>query len=231
MDPRNLFLPLDVLLEVIEHLYLTCDVVTIQVLSTTCRALLEPSQRKLFRKITIRLISHSSKCSRRKYLALFDLLDLSPHLSTYIRHLTFEFTTHPDPIVVSMIQKLVSLEGLCLIANNIWITYPEWGSAQWDEFNTKILHRPSLKQLRLMGYGMLSPSILRLPNLRSVDLGKWNMSEADLLPDSCKLPLRRLAIDWNQITPEVTLRRFLKVSPNLETLEVGCDGKPSPQRV
>jgi len=232
MDPRNL-LPLDIILEVIEHLYLTYDVATIQVLSTTCRALIEPSQRKLFRKTTIRLISHSSKCSRRKYLALCDLLDLSPHISTYIRHLTVEFTIpHPDyPIIIAMTQKLVSLEGLCLITTNMWVLYTERDFTQWNEFITKILHRPSLKQLRLIGNGLLPPTILRLPDLRSVDLGRWNIYAAESLPDTCKLPLRRLAIDWNQITPEVTLRRFLKVSPNLETLEVGCDGKSSPQRV
>jgi len=203
MDPRNL-LPLDIILEVIEHLYLTCDVATIQVLSTTCRALIEPSQRKLFRKVTIKLFSHPSICSRRKYLALCDLLDLSPHISTYIRRLTVKFRLpHPDySIVIAMIHKLVSLEGLCLITSNMWVLYTEKDYTQWDEFITKILHRPSLKQLRLIGDGLLPPTILRLPDLRSVDLGRWNIYAAESLPDSCKLPLKQLAIDDIEEIPE-----------------------------
>jgi len=91
MASRNSTLPLDVISEVIGHVSLNKDILTLRALSTTCYALLEPSQRKLFNGLTIQVFSHNNR--RTAYLSLNHIFHVSPHLTTYVQDLTISFET------------------------------------------------------------------------------------------------------------------------------------------
>ena len=53
MDPAEPTLPFDVISEVIDQMDSDTGGLTLRTLSTTCRALLKPSQRKLFNSLKI----------------------------------------------------------------------------------------------------------------------------------------------------------------------------------
>jgi len=215
MASRNLTLPLDVISEVISHVSCNKDILTLRALSTTCSALLEPSQRKLFNGLTIQVFPHNNR--RRAYLSLNHIFHVSPHLTTYVQDLTISFETeYPDNYIVPVLKQLCSIQSL-KIKYTHWIMYPEQ-ILQWHEVVDAVL-RPSLRRLDLGGYGVLPSTVCSFPTLVSIDLGKWRIEDMkldDALPDI----KRRLAISWAQADPCKTLKSFLRISPRLSHLKV-----------
>ena len=215
-------LPFDVLTEIISVSDLDTDVETLKALSMTCRATVEPSQRRLFNTIEILVIPHSSDETRPIYSTLKDIFNSSPHLATYVCHLTIKFEIPcPDTsCVVPALEKLCSIQSL-RINYSTWIENPE-DSLQWREVLRAILHHPSLRRLDLEDCGLLPSIVLQLPVLLSIDLAEWRIEEPDSTINYARSVLtRRLAMSWDG-TPNSpsTLRSFLKITPHLAHLKV-----------
>jgi len=216
MASQKLMMPLDVISEVITHLDLTTDTLTLRALSTTCYALLEPSQRKLFSGLVIQVFSQYNR--RPAYLFLNHIFDVSPHLATYVQDLTVTFeTAYPDTYIVPVLEKLCSIQSL-QIKYTHWIKYPE-KILQWHEVVSPLLRHPCLRRLDLGGYGVLPSTVWSFPTLEFIDLGKWRIE--DIKSDDARpSTTRRLAISWSQNDPCSTLRSFLRISPRLIHLKV-----------
>jgi len=221
-------LPLDVLSEIIEVLDVDDDAPTLRSLSMSCATLLEPSQRRLFSKISIKMDWLAPASPKPKYLALKNLFIKSPHLATYVSHLRLSFKIpHPDTsIVASIVEKLVALKRLRLHDRVDEDNNPE-RNLEWRAFISQALQRPSLLELELDGYGELPSSALHLQALRSIKLGCWRIEEADMLttPHITTLP-RRLVITWIDHSSIEILRRFLGASPHLRELELHYPSTP-----
>jgi len=211
MASQHPTLPLDIISEVIGHLDLNTDILTLRALSRTCYALLEPCQRKLFSRLVIQVFSQWNRQSG--YFRLIHIFDVSPHLATYVQDLTATFeTAYPDTYIVPILQKLCSMQTL-QIKYTYWNKYPE-GSLQWQEIISVILRHPSLRRLDLGGYGILLSTVWDFPTLTHIDLGKWRIEDTESEDPRPSLK-RRLAILWSQDDPCSTLRSLLRISPLL----------------
>lgn len=219
MDPRKSILPFDVALEVIGYLETGTDTSTLRALSTVCYALLEPSQRKLFTEITITITSPTQRRPKPHMLTLYDIFNISPHLSTYVRHLTLTFEVHElDPSAsLYVLKRLTSVESL-RINNMIWQDLNPESRPEWCQTIEAILGQPSLRRLELEDHGMLHSMVWQLPALTYVDLGKWRIEDTSFIV--CPRLTRRLIMSWTQNISRNTLQNFLQVSPNLNQLEV-----------
>jgi len=147
MASQNLPLPLDIISEVVGHLDFDTDMLALRALSTTCYALLEPSQRKLFNKLKIPSVSLSNHNVLPTYSALNNLFNVSPHLATYVRHLAITLgNPYPDiSILFSIIVKMCSMQRLEIIDLFApWNKYPEM-DPQWRESVSAVLCHPSLQ--------------------------------------------------------------------------------------
>jgi len=115
MDPAEPTLPLDVISKVIDQMDSDTDGLTLRTLSTTCRALLKPSQRKLFNSFKILVTEPYDDTQRSRYFALNDLFNTSPHLAAYIRRLNVTFAVPfpaTVPVLVSILERLGSTTSL-----------------------------------------------------------------------------------------------------------------------
>ena len=214
-------LPFDVLTEIIRHSDLETDVPTLSALSMTCRATVEPSQRRLFNTIEILVIPRDRDETQPIYSTLNDIFNTSHHLATYVNHLTVKFEKpYPDTsCIVPALEKLTLIQSL-RIKSPKWIGFPEQ-SPQWREVIGAILRHTSLRRLYLEHDGLLPSIVWQLPALTSIDIGWWRIEEPDINHTPPSLT-RRLAILWNIWIPysRRTLRSFLKISPHLAHLKV-----------
>ena len=213
-------LPFDVLTEIIWHSDLETDVPTLRALSMTCRATVEPSQRRLFNTIKILVIPHYSDETQPIYSTLNDIFNSSPHLATYVSHLTVEFRRpHADTsCIVPALEKLSLIQSL-RIKYPSWVDSPEQ-SPRWGEVMGAILRHPSLRRLDLEDRGLLPSIVWQLPALTSIDLEGWRIEEPGINYAHHSLT-RRLAMSWDMSPdPRHTLRSFLKISPRLIHLRV-----------
>jgi len=189
-------LPFDVLTEIIRHSDLETDVPTLSALSMTCRATIEPSQRKLFNTIEILVIPRYCDETQPIYSTLNDIFNSSPHLVTYVNHLTVKFETpYPDTsCIVPALEKLSLVQSL-RIKNPSWIDSPE-ESPQLSEIISAILRHPSLRRLDLEDCGLLQSIVWQLPALTTIDIAGWKIKDLDInhaLPNLT----RRLAMLWD----------------------------------
>jgi len=213
-------LPFDVLTEIIRHSDLETDVPTLRALSMTCRATVEPSQRRLFNTIEILVIPHDCDKTQPIYSTLNVNLNSSPHLATYVSHLTVKFMRpYADTSCI-----VPALEKLSLI-QSLRIKYPNWldsleENPLWGEVIGAILRHPSLRRLDLENCSLLPSTVWQLPALTSIDLAGWRIEKPGINYARHSLR-RRLAMTWDMSPdPRSTLRSFLKISPRLIHLRV-----------
>jgi len=212
-------LPFDVLTEIIRHSDLETDVPTLRALSMTCRATVEPSQRRLLNTIEILVIPHDCDKTQPIYSTLNDILNSSPHLATYVSHLTVEFRRpYADTsCIVPALEKLSLIQSL-RIKYPSWVDSPE-ESPRWGEVMGAILRHPSLQRLDLEDRGLLPSIVWQLPALTSIDLEGWRIEEPGI--NYSHSLTRRLTMSWDMSPdPRRTLRLFLKISPRLIHLRV-----------
>ena len=213
-------LPFDILTEIISLSDLDTDVETLKALSMTCRATVEPSQRRLFNTIEILVIPHSRDETQPKYSTLNDIFNSSPHLATYVCHLNIKFEVpYPDTSCIALaLKKMSSIQSLRIIHPS-WNNYPE-ESPRWREVISAILCHPSLRRLDLEDCGLLPSVVWQLPALTSIDIVGWRIEEPEINYTYPSLT-RRLAMSWDGTPdPQSTLRSFLKISPRLAHLKV-----------
>ena len=229
-------LPFDVICEIIKHLDIdfTTDVSTLKALSTTCHAVLEPSQRKLFSRISINLKPLIAARPNTAYIALYNLfLNTSPHLAAYPRHLQIIYQVpHPDTTIViallNIVSSVASIQTLHLWNMQLKTSYKE-ESSSWAYTVLKIFSpRHSLFQLRLSGHGILPPSLFDLPSLAAlstIDVGQWTIGDK-LIPIKARfLHLKSLAIEaLPGINSGERVGVFLRVLPQLTKLEMRFPG-------
>jgi len=222
----------DVISEIIKHLDIdfTTDVSTLKALSTTCHAVLEPSQRKLFSRISINLKPLIAARPNTAYIALYNLfLNTSPHLAAYPRHLQIIYQVpHPDTTIVitllNIMSPVASIQTLHLYNTQTKTEYEE-ESSSWPYTVLKIFSlRQSLLQLRLSGHGILPPSLFDLPALAAltaIHVGRWRIRDG-IFPIATRLVhLKYLGVE---AVPGSNSRErvgtFLRVSPQLTKLEM-----------
>jgi len=218
MVSDNSTLPSDAISEVISHLNLDTDILTLRALSMSCFALLEPSQRKLFSRLEILVASSSYDNPLPLFFSVNRIFNTSPHLATYVRHLavTFEKPCPETSFVIAFLKKLSSILSL-QIRHGRWdlysMVYP-----QWPQFVSAILH-PSLQRLDLWGDGVLPKAVWQFPALRFIKLGTWEIENIDS-DEGLPSLMRCLAMSWSNDDPLGRLRSFLRISPLLNYLKV-----------
>ena len=221
MDPlQSPSSPFDILTEIISHSDLDPGFHTLRALSMTCRATVEPSQKRLFNTIEILVIPHSNDETWPIYPTLNDIFNSSPHLATYVCHLTIKFEVpYPDTsCIVPALEKICSIQSLRIIHPS-WNNSPE-ESPRWREVISAVLRHPSLRQLDLEDCGLLPLIVLQFPALTSIDIARWRIEEPEINYARPSLT-RRLAMSWDgKPDPRSTLRLFLKISPRLAHLKV-----------
>ena len=213
-------LPFDVLTEIISHSDLETDLQTLKALSMTCRATVEPSQRRLFNTIEILVIPHSRDETRPIYSTLNDVFNSSPYLATYVCHLNIKFEVpYPDTSRIVLALKKLSLIQSLRIIHPSWNRSPE-ESPRWCEVINAVLRHPSIRQLNLEDCGLLPSIVWQFPALTSIDIARWRIEEPEMNHARPSLK-RRLAMSWDGTQdPQRTLRLFLKISPRLAHLKV-----------
>jgi len=225
-------LSFDVISEVIQHLdiNLSTDISTLRALSTTCHALLEPSQRALFSRILIILSTSTTPAPNRAYIALHDLLlNTSPHLASYPRHLDITFNLpHPAAqIVINLLVKIASMASIQTL--RLCDTSQSDCNEESFTFASMVLEilppQHPLLELRLVGYGILPSSIFDLPvleELSAIDVGEWRIGNSLFDPiDTLLINLKTLAVTslpW--VNPGKRMGDFLWVSPHVTRLEL-----------
>ena len=232
---ENPTLPFDIIAEVIHHLESDANALTLRALSTTCHILRRPSQRKLFCNLEILVTSgqpYAYKHNPPTYFALNDLLNTSPYLASYVRHLTVTFRPPYPPtvsIIASVLDKMCSITSL-RINHIVWPDEYPRRILQLRECASVVLCRPSLRKLDLKDCGELPASVWQVPTLTDIDLGYWRVGEVDM-SDSRPIVTWRLAISWLLLEDHGApsrLRTFLRISPLLTHLTVSCiSGKSS----
>ena len=217
---ESLILPFDVLAEIIRHSDLETDIPTLRALSMTCRAIVEPSQRRLFNIIKILVIPFYHKKTQPIYSTLNEIFNSSPHLATYVNHLTIKFQIpYPDTSCIVPALKKLSLIQSLRIENPNWTGFAE-ESPQWREVINAILCHPSLRRLDLEDCGLLPSIVWQLPALTSIDIAGWRIEDPDVSLARPNLT-RRMAMLWDGKPDSCsTLRSFLKISPRLAHLKV-----------
>jgi len=213
-------LPFDVLTEIIRHSDLEADVPTLRALSMTCRATVEPSQRRLFNIIEILVIPHYFDETQPIYSTLNKIFNSSPHLATYVSHLTVEFRRpYADTsCIVPALEKISLIQSL-RIKNPSWVDSAE-ESPRWGDVIGAILRHPSLRRQDLEDRGLLPSIVWQLPALTSIDLEGWRIEEPGIKYARHSLT-KCLAMSWDTSPdPQSTLRSFLKISPRLTHLRI-----------
>jgi len=228
MDPAEPTLPFDVISEVIDQMDSDTDGLTLRTLSTTCRALLKPSQRKLFNSLKILVTEPYNDAQQPRYFALNDLFNTSPPLAAYIRRLNVAFAVPfpaTVPILVSILERLGSTTSL-RIDNGVWPAEHTKQVPPWRNCLNAVLRYPSLRRLELQGYGELPALFLQLPALTTVNLGAWRI-EGVGVDDPRPNLTKHLDMCWftEEVSPGI-LRTFLRISPLLTHLTV-TRSKPS----
>ena len=222
MDPAEPTLPFDVISEVIDQMDSDTDGLTLRTLSTTCRALLKPSQRKLFNSLKILVTEPYNDAQQPRYFALNDLFNTSPPLAAYIRRLNVAFAVPfpaTVPILVSILERLGSTTSL-RIDNGVWPAEHTKQVPPWRNCLNAVLRYPSLRRLDLENCSLLPSTVWQLPVLTSIDLAGWRIEEPGINYARHSLR-RRLAMTWDMSPdPRSTLRSFLKISPRLIHLRV-----------
>ena len=152
-------LPFDVLTEIIRHSDLETDVPTLRALSMTCRATVEPSQRRLFNTIEILVIPHDCDKTQPIYSTLNEIFNSSPHLAIYVSHLTVKFMRpYADTsCIVPALEKLSLVQSLRIKYPN-WVDSPE-ENPRWGEVIGAILRHPSLRRLDLENCSLLPSTV------------------------------------------------------------------------
>jgi len=180
--------------------------------------LLEPSQRKLFSRLEILVVSSSHDNPRPIFFNLRRIFNASPHIATYVRHLavTFDKPCAETSFVIAFLKKLSSVLSL-QIRHGLWDLYA-MGYPQWPQFVSTILH-PSLQRLDLWRDAVLPKAVWQFPALRLIKLGTWKIENIDSDEGLSSLT-RCLAMSWSNDDPLGILSSFLRISPLLIYLKV-----------
>ena len=206
----------DVICEVIKVLAASGDHQTIRSLSTSCQVLTTPSQRILFKKISLD--------DRQNYESMNKLLIGSPHLSKYIQNLRCRFNDNsdlPPPFVPSLLKRMINIDRLHIVTHK---------TITWSRLDTNlkdavllILQSPSIRIFRMQG-NISIPKLLLASMSKSLtllDMGKASFDTTNPeIHHGCLLGLRHLHLGWGGEGARSRLQKVLELAPLLSSLEV-----------
>jgi len=185
MNPLQPLLPFDILNQIVACVPVVsspgCKIPTptLAALSTTCRALTAPAQRRLFEKIALITPLGWSTAHKpdTRTIALRDLFRTSPHLASYGLTVLF-IMDEPDDEYMDMSTEILQCILKNASAHDIFIATPDveipmdWTTLKpgLQEVLVGLCHSAHVRAIRLRGITRIPMAILEAPALQKVTL-------------------------------------------------------------